>query len=201
MTTTPVANGDPTSILSEVLMYLERLPDPTEGTLDEVARRLDIAEQAKYLLDDMIDGLGIEIAERMESDTQIIAGIGQFTRRPKESSVWKDETSRERMIDDAKRAIAQKVARDPMTGELLPPLVMVARETFDMIEAAFSLGAQPKAAFRKSLGLQPEDYRNKYRSGYTVKIHRGIEADELAKAYEPKGKIPFPKSRDGQEPF
>ena len=201
MTTTTVANGDPTRILSEVLTFLERLPDPTDGTLEEVARRLDIADQISYVLTDLIGGLQIEIADRMEDDTQIIAGIGQFVRRPKESSVWKDETARERMLDDAKRAIAQKVARDPMTGELLPPLVMVARETFDMIEATFSLGAQPKAAFKKALGLQPDEYRIKSRSGYTVKIDRGIEADGLSKAYDPKGSIPFPKSRDLPEPF
>lgn len=201
MTTTPVANGDPTSVLSEVLTFLERLPDPTDGTIDEVARRLDLADQISLVLGDLVAGLQIELAERMESDTQIIAGIGQFTRRPKESSVWKDETSRERMFDDAKRAIAQKVARDPMTGEILPPLVMVARETFDLIEASFSLGASPKAAFRKSLGLQPDEYRTKSQSGFTVKIERGIE-ESLDDSYDPKGSIPFPKKKhDLPEPF
>lgn len=201
MTTTPVATGDPTETLYQVLRSLERLPDPTEGTLEEVARRLDTVEQISHVLSDLIGGLQIEIAERMEADTQIIDGIGQFIRRPKESSVWKDETSRERMLDDAKRSIAQKVARDPMTGELLSPLIMVARETFDLIEATFSLGAQPKAAFKKALGLQPDDYRIKSRSGYTIKIDRGIEADDLSKAYDPQGPIPFPKSRDLPEPF
>jgi hypothetical protein len=184
MTTTT----DPTALFGQILGLLETLPDPTDGTFDEVARRLDIADQIRLVLDDLIAGLQMEIAERMEDDTQVIAGIGQFTRRPKESSVWKDETSRERMFDDAKRAIAQKVARDPMTGELLSPLVMVARETFDLMEQVFSLGAQPKAAFKKALGLQPDEYRIKSRSGYTVKIDRGVEGDSkpiLAEMPEP----------------
>lgn len=185
MTTTT----DPTALFGQILGSLETVGDPTEGTLDEVARRLDLADQISLVLNDLISGLQMEIAERMEDDTQVIAGIGQFTRRPKESSVWKDETSRDRMFDDAKRAIAQKVARDPMTGELLSPLVMVARETFDLIEASFSLGAQPKAAFRKALGLQPDEYRIKSRSGFTVKIDRGVEGE------------PKPSSRDLPEPF
>jgi hypothetical protein len=185
MTTTT----DPTALLGKVLLSLETVPDPTEGTLEDVARRLDLAEQAHHVLADLIGGLQMEIAERMESDTQVIAGIGQFTRRPKESSVWKDETSRDRMFDDAKRAIAQKVARDPMTGELLAPLVMVARETFDLMEQVFSLGAQPKTAFKKALGLQPDEYRIKSRSGYTIKIDRGVED------------TPTPPSPDLPEPF
>jgi len=185
MTTTP----DPTAILTQVLSLLETVPDPTDGTLEEVARRLDLTDQIRLVLADLDAGLQIELADRMEDDQQVIAGIGQFVRRPKESSVWKDETARERMFDDTKRAIAQKVARDPMTGEILPPLVMVARETFDLIESVFSLGAQPKVAFRKSLGLQPDEYRIKSKSGYTVKIDRGVEAVSVVSA------------RDLPEPF
>lgn len=166
---------DPTNDLRLALHTLEQLPDPTQGTMSEVAQRLDVAQQIQQVLADLTDALQMEVAERMETDSQVIAGIGQFTRRAKQSSTWRDDTSRERMFDDVKRALAQKVARDPMTGEILPPLVMVARETFDLIEACFSLGADPKAGFRKSLGLQPDEYRSKSTSGYSIKIDRGVE--------------------------
>jgi len=189
MTTTIVATGDPTETLSQMLSVLERLPDPSDGSLSEVARRLDLADQIQMIISDICSGLQMEIAERMEDDTQIIAGIGQFTRRRRESSTWIDDTSRAQMLDDAKRAIAQRVARDPQTGEIIMPLAQVARETFDLMEESFSLGAQPKAGFRKRLGLQPDDYRARSSSGYTVKIDRGIEAEQT------------PSSRDLPEPF
>jgi hypothetical protein len=181
MTTTVTGSiPEPTTMLRDILWKLERIVDPTDASLNEVARRLDLVDQITLILNDLTVALQMDIAERMEDDTQVIAGIGQFVRRKKESSVWKDETSRERMFDDAKRAIAQKVARDPMTGEIMMPLVQVARETFDLIEESFSLGAQPKAAFRKRLGLQPDEYRVRSTTGYTVRIDRGIEGEPKA---------------------
>lgn len=197
MTTTSVG-AEPTDLLRRILSDLETMADPSEGPIDEIARRLDLADQIQMLISELLAGLQMEIAERMEADTQVIAGIGQFTRRAKESSTWRDESSRERMFDDAKRAIAQRLARDPQTGEIIQPLAQIAREAFDLIEASFSLGAQPKTAFRKTLGLQPDEYRIRSSSGFTVKIDRGIS--DLN--YDPTGPIPFPKHRsDEKEPF
>lgn len=189
---------EPTDLLRRILSELETMMDPADGPIDEIARRLDLADQIQSVLSDLLLGLQMEIAERMETDSQVIAGIGQFTRRAKESSTWKDESSRERMFEDAKRAIAQRLARDPQTGEIIQPLAQIAKETFDLIEASFSLGAQPKTAFRKTLGLQPDEYRIRSTSGYSVKIDRGIT--DLN--YDPTGPIPFPKRRtEEKEPF
>jgi hypothetical protein len=106
----------------------------------------------------------------MEADTETITGVGVLTRKKRTSSAWLDDDARDRMYDDAARAIIQKVAIDPMTGEVHPPLANAVRETWRLVQESFSLGADPKAGFRKVLGLQPDIYRSKYATGFTVAI-------------------------------
>lgn len=165
-------NTDPSVTLAKVLKNLEAL-DLTlisEGTTSDLSKRLDLlyrlSTASRLLQDEIVDTLSAS----MEEDTLTIAGLGNVVRKPKFSSTWINDDSRERMLDDAVRAIINKVALDKMTGEVHPALSNAVRETFNLLDASFSIGADPKAGFRKQLGLAADEYRAKRRTGFSIAI-------------------------------
>jgi cysteinyl-tRNA synthetase len=161
--------------LAEVLTSLELLQAETmtEGSLNELVRRLDLCQRMTSNLRDKIDELNEDIASRMEDDTATITGVGVVQRKARTSSTWLDDSSRERMMDDAISAIVRRVAVDPATGEMYAPIANAAREVWRLTQDAFSFGADPKTAFRKVLGLAPDEYRAKRVTGYTISITEG----------------------------
>lgn len=164
-----------TEDLARILGSLEQMsPDEaTDGTLRELARRLDLCQRIGATVKDLSDALAEDIAARMEEDMTSVAGVGIVQRKARTSSTWLDDTSRERMMDDAISAIVRRVATDPATGEIHGPLANAAREVWRLTQESFSLGADPKTGFRKVLGLQPDIYRAKRVTGYTVTITEG----------------------------
>lgn len=161
---------DPTKQLGDVLGTIVSIKEVTDAPLEDLARRFDLIQQAVTRLRDLGDEITESLAASMEDDVMTIAGVGVFTRKKRTSSAWLNDSSREAMYDDAVRAIIAKVAIDPMTGEVHPPLANAVRQTWNHVTEAFSLGADPKTAFRKSLGLDPSEYRSKYATGYTISI-------------------------------
>lgn len=161
---------DPTKQLADVLNELGTITNATDAPLDELARRFSLVQQSITRLRDISDEITESLAASMEDDQMTIAGVGVFTRKKRTSSSWMTDDSRENMYDDAVRAIIGKVAIDPMTGEVHPPLANAVRQTWNLVTEAFSIGADPKAAFRKSLGLDPSIYRSKYATGYQITI-------------------------------
>lgn len=164
-----------TTLLVDVVGVLEMItPDAaTDGTLAELTQRLDLCNRISSQIRVLTDALQEDIASRMEEDVASIAGIGIVQRKPRTSSTWIDDTSKERMMDDAISAIIRKVAVDPASGEIHGPLANVAREVWRLTQDAFSFTADPKAAFKKVLGLAPDEYRAKRVTGYTVTITEG----------------------------
>jgi hypothetical protein len=114
--------------------------------------------------------LRADIAERMEDDEMTLTGIGTLRRRPVYSSTWTDDEAKSRMWDDAVGAIVRRVAVDPATGEIHRHLANIVSETWRLVTDAFSLGADPKTPFKKTLGLDPGDYRSRRRLGQTVSL-------------------------------
>lgn len=171
MTTT-----DPSATLAKALKSLGGLDPNTisEGTPPDLARRLDLLNRISVTARALVDEIVETLSASMEEDSIVIAGIGNVVRKPKFSSTWIHEDSREQMFDDAVRAIIQKVALDKMTGEVHPALSNAVRETFNLLDSAFSFGADPKTGFRKNLGLQADIYRAKRRTGYSIAIEEGL---------------------------
>jgi hypothetical protein len=162
-------------ILEEIVFKTKilSLESLTEGTLQELAKRLDLCYSLTSALKYMTDEIQEDIAARMETDSTEIQGVGLVQRKPRTSSTWIDDSSRERMMEDAISAIIQRVAVDPATGEMHRPLANAAREVWRLTQDAFSFTADPKTAFRKVLGLAPDEYRAKRVTGYTVTITEG----------------------------
>ena len=164
-----------TELIKDVLGALQMMNEETlaAGSLDELVRRLEVMHRTAARVKDLTDALTEQIASRMEANETAIAGVGVVQRKPRTSSTWLDDTSKERMMDDAISAIIRRVAVDPATGEVHAPLANTAREVWRMTQDAFSIGADPKVAFRKVLGLQPDEYRSKRVTGYTIAITEG----------------------------
>ncbi len=162
-------------ILDELVFKLKiiSLEDLTEGTLQELAQRLATCNALTSVLKYVTDALQDDIAARMETDTAEVSGVGMIQRKARTSSTWIDDSSKEQMMDDAISAIIRRVAVDPATGEVHPPLANAAREVWRLTQDAFSFTADPKTAFRKVLGLAPDEYRAKRVTGYTISITEG----------------------------
>lgn len=147
----------------------------TEGTTAQVAHRLSAIREAIAVLRDADDLLSDDLAARMEDDQVVITGVGSLRRKARTSSTWIDDSSRERMMEDAIRAIIQETCVDPATGEIHGPLAQVARTVWRLTHDSFSITADPKVAFRRALGLSPDDYRAKRVTGYTISIEQETE--------------------------
>lgn len=163
---------DPRKALGGALEYLTaiRHDDIADGALSDISLHYSFLIEIRAVLTELIDHVSQQIAERMETDMMTITGVGHVVRKPRTSSTWMHDDSREQMMDDATTAIIRRVAVDPATGEVHPPLANTVRETMRLIQDAFSIGADPKVAFRKVLGLQPDEYRSKRVTGYNVTI-------------------------------
>jgi hypothetical protein len=164
-----------TTLMKDVLGALEMISEETltAGSLDELVRRLELMHRTAIRVKDLSDALTEQIGSRMESNETSLAGIGVVQRKVRTSSTWIDDLSKERMMDDAISAIVRRVATDPASGEIHAPLANVAREVWRLTQDAFSFGADPKTAFRKVLGLAPDEYRAKRATGYTISIIEG----------------------------
>jgi hypothetical protein len=163
---------NPDTVLASTHTALEAITtyEITDCTMPEMARRLDLIQRIQTACAMLTDEITEILAGSMEDDTVTIAGVGNIVRRRKTSSTWLDDAAKERMYDDAVRAIIARVAVDPMTGEVHPPLANTVREAWGLITESFSIGADPKTGFRKLLGLQTDMYRAKRTTGYTVSI-------------------------------
>lgn len=142
----------------------------TDGTMPDLARRLDLLTCIINTARNMVDELAETLSAAMEDDTQVITGVGVLVRKRRTSSAWLDDGARERMYDDTAHALVMKCATDPMTGEVHPPLANAVRAVWDIVQSSFSLGADPKTGFRKTLGLDASLYRTKYTTGHQVTI-------------------------------
>lgn len=166
---------DTNRTFAEVLNALEQIPfdNYTEGTLKELAQRLDLCYRISAQIRNITDALQDDIAARMEDDVASITGVGVIQRKPRTSSTWLDDDARERMMEDAISAIIRRVAIDPASGEIHGSLANVAREVWRLTQESFSIGADPKVGFRKVLKLAPDEYRSKRVTGYNVSITEG----------------------------
>lgn len=167
---------DTTKQIAQILKDTDSvlIDEVSEGSLDDLATRLDLVARTVSQLKVISDILTEDIASRMEDDTAI-TGVGVLQRKSRSSSTWIDDTSRERMMDDTISAIIRRVAVDPATGEVHQPLANTAREVWRITQDAFSFTPDPKVAFRKVLGLTPDEYRSKRLSGYTISISPGVD--------------------------
>jgi len=141
----------------------------TEGTVSELALRLDRLSGLVTKLTEIKSWLEIDLVDRMEADEVPIAGIGRLVRSKFVSSGWKYDGAGEQLRNDLANAVAADVALDVATGEVEPMKRNVAlaaiRAAYEAIPAFSSL----KAAGPKRFGVKISDYRN-YSDAYRVNL-------------------------------
>lgn len=141
-----------------------------DGDLAVLAERYAAIQQMVVYAKSLLEQLQITLGDAMPFDTVDLPGRGYLVREFRVRRVWRDGMQRADMLDAAKAAIARQVATDPSTGEIMPPLRQVALRTFDLVEQSFSLGSDPKMAFRRVLGLDPADWRAEQPAGVKVEF-------------------------------
>lgn len=171
--------ADPVATMRTVLDDLTRVKlaiDSDPILFRDRARLLADADGAHGMLNAIGADLNDSLAAEMEHNEVEVPGVGWLSRAPKVSKRWKDDTSRERMLDDMARAIGDEVAMNPETGEVIRPIRRAAMLAVSMMLEAISV-SDPKKAFRTRLGLEPADYKVEEESGYTVKVVTPLSQD------------------------
>lgn len=139
-------------------------------TLAEKAELLKQLDAIAVVLNSIAGTVNDDLAATMDADEVEVPGVGYLVRESKSSKTWRYDGAREAMFEAARREIARRVATNPATGELDQPIMRAATEAFNEAFDAFSFGADPKASFRRRLGLDPTLYREERSTGYRVKI-------------------------------
>jgi hypothetical protein len=165
-------NSDNSDMLVTLAGTLSNL-DPfavCDGDLGTLVERMTALQVMQQTIRSLQEQLHLRAADLMPQDTVDLPGRGVLVRQARTRKVWRDDVTRADMMEAARNAIARQVATDPMTGEILMPLKGVAMRTFDLVEQAFSLGSDPKVAFRRVLGLDPTDFRAELPAGTKVEF-------------------------------
>lgn len=131
----------------------------TEGTLFDLAMRLERVKALKAHMTEVETWLELSLAERMETDEVPIPGVGLLKRSRASRSVWKFEHSAQQMREDLAKCVANEVALDVATGEfdeMKRNVVLAAmRVAYDAIPSFSNL----KVAGQRRLNIHIWDYR------------------------------------------
>ena len=157
-----------------VLGYLAELrgikPDAwTEGTLFDLAMRLDRVSAAEALLHEIRGWLETVLAESMDADEVPVPGIGVARRTEAKRSTWRYPEAGEQMREDLSVAVAKEVSLDVATGEMDPMKRNVALHALRVAYEAIPSFSSLKVAGQRRLRLKLGDYRS-FETYYTVKI-------------------------------
>lgn len=143
------------------------------GTIEELARRLDLALRAIALLNDIAGQAEMALVEAMPEDAMAINGVGLLVRSEKPPRMsWHDEDSASRLRDDLSVAIARDIAFDVATGEIDP-----LKRNIAMVAAQAALDAVGKTGLnsvlsgaQKRYGVWMNEYKARQFGGYRLKI-------------------------------
>jgi hypothetical protein len=146
----------------------------TEGTLSDLALRLDALNRTLVIAKDLADAVKLQLAETMEDDDMVVPGVGMVHRRQK-SSV-RVAVKPPKVKADLAIAVSATIGRDPYTGEIDKTRRDVSRETVDLVTKCISVGATSfTAAAQDLIGLAAEDYTEKV---WTTQIIIETQDDE-----------------------
>jgi hypothetical protein len=165
---------EPAAVLLGTLTELRATrPDAwTEGTRTDLALRLDRVQTLLDHLNEVRGWLELALAESMETDDEVIPGIGGLHRTEERRWTWRGPHSNEQMRDDLAVAVATKVAVDVGTGELDPIKRNVALHAIRTAYEAIPSFSTLKVGGQRQLGLAIGDYRT-YDTYYRVRLDVG----------------------------
>lgn len=169
------------AIVTAIAELTEGMDDSTNGTLADVARRLDLADQLKLAAQQIIDQTTESMTDRMEQPTYALSGVGLFCKKSSKRSAWATDRSAKEFRRDVfasaeRHALDAVNAVDRETGEIDPLMKAAVRNVTSILdESLMSFSNVKKNAWRE-LDLTEDDYRTVVWSNQ-IEIQRGIEMD------------------------
>lgn len=134
--------------------------EATDGTIDDLARRLDMIDRTQAVLREARDGIVLALAENMEEDT-VLTGVGMIRRKERRpSKQWRDDEAVDRFHDDLVRAVADEQALDTATGEMDPMKRNVAAATARALLGNLSRSWNLRIDGQRRFGIYERDYRS-----------------------------------------
>lgn len=166
---------DPDSLLTALLLLVHRLDTPAQkvldGTLGELARRLEQVQAVTLHLTRLASDLSDDLGARMETDVVEAADGLWLTREAKTSVRW----DADRVHADVRSAILRRLGLDRASGEMRSDWQTIASDALVLWQRAFSTGS-PKVgkdgALRADFGLDPDDYRTSSPAGFKITLRR-----------------------------
>lgn len=139
-----------------------------DGTLDELARSLDIIEQMSGVLREASGWLKTEIADRMPENDMTIAGVGELQRRPRFAS-WRDSEAKGRLASELAASIAAEVSTSELTGERDPLAHRAAEMATIKTLANVSWSGALASAKKLARPVNPNEFKGGI-TGYSVTL-------------------------------
>jgi hypothetical protein len=154
-----------------------RATDPeawTDGSDRELAMRLERVMTLQSQLEFARSEIELALAERMETDEQVVPGVGVLRRSEATRTSWRNEHSADQMRDDLAAAVSNNVAIDVATGDIDPMKRNIALHAIRTAYEAIPSFSNLKQAGRDRLGLHIGDYRT-YATYYRISLETGDE--------------------------
>lgn len=139
-------------------VYDLQLEEVTDGSLDELALRLDSCLRMKAMADDFAAAIKLQMAESMPEDDMVIQGVGVLHRKHRPRKTLKDKMASKRMRSDIAVAVARSLAEDRFTGEVDQAKRDHAAEAIDAVWAIVPSFSMMKRDGADSYGLDQDDY-------------------------------------------
>jgi len=133
--------------------------DLTEGTLQELGHRYDMALRIIALAQQVRNHLEVALVDAMPEDTMIMGDITVKREKANRWS-WKDGSSGERMREDIEQMVATKLATDVMTGEVDPMRRNMVKHAIHELWALLPAPSSMKVEGARRFDLDIFDYRS-----------------------------------------
>lgn len=145
-------------------------PQAADGTIDDLARRLDLIERIQAVLREMHEHVTETLIAEMEDET-VLTGSGMLRRVERRgSSKWNDDDAADRMRSDIVRAIADDIALDVATGEMDPMKRNVASAAVSSLLADLGKSWRLLVAGQRRLGVWENEYKTSGAVTYRVEL-------------------------------
>jgi hypothetical protein len=141
----------------------------SEGTLADVARRLDAALRIRNAADLIANECEQRLVDDMDTDGLTVAGVGLVTRQEVKRSSWRDDAASSRFREDVARAIVDDIALDPATGELDAVKRNIARATMSLAMDVLPSFQGLRSGMARHIGIDLGDYRQ-FSTGHKIVV-------------------------------
>lgn len=159
--------SDSPAPLAAALATIEHLSldDLLDGTLADLAGRLDTCDRIVRVIESLAGDLAETIAERMETDETEVEGLGWLVRQRRQSVSWDHEAARAAV----RGWLLDRLSVDRFSGEVRDDWRLIADETWTFVQRILGFGT-PKRPFTTECGFDVDEFRAVTPAGWRVDV-------------------------------